>query len=87
MSLPEVEGSLGSRVGVEGLKFLSRDPIGVKDSPLVSPHEFSLDVSAEDVLPPINLVHFFQSYEFPSLGGSSKRFLDISISSSLVQDS
>ena len=41
MSLPGVEGSLGSRVGVEGLKFLSRDPLGVKEFPLVSPHEFS----------------------------------------------
>ena len=87
MSLPEVEGSLGSRVGVEGLKFLSRDPLGVKEFPLVSPHEFSRDVSTEDVSPPINLVPFFQSDEFPSLGGSSKIFLDISIFSSLVQDS
>ena len=68
MSLAEVEGSLGSRVGVEGLKFLSRDPLGVKEFPLVSPHEFLWDVPTEDVSPPRNLVPSFQSDDSSSIG-------------------
>ena len=85
--LPRVEGNLGSRVGVEGSEFLSRDPLGVKEFPLFSPREFSRDLSVEDVSPLINIVPSFQSDEYPSLGGSSKSFLDIAISSSLVRDS